>query len=228
MQIRGLDFHVRRSGSGQCFIWEHALLSSIADEDAQGLFKWSDFDGAVELVRFDARGHGKSASSNAACDYEWSAMGQDLLAMADALNAAQFIGGGVSRGCASVLHAALQAPHRMRALVLVAPPTLWEARSAPQRWYRRQAFVAAKSAGQAALAPLYAGAARSNLPPRAQLAALATIPTLIIGWPDDAVHPLASAQELHRLLPESRLFVATDMAQRASIAGRISDFISGL
>lgn len=51
------------------------------------------------------------------------------------------------------------------------------------------------------------GAALSDFPSRQALSALA-IPTLILAWPDDAIHPLALAEELHRVLPDSRLEIA--------------------
>jgi pimeloyl-ACP methyl ester carboxylesterase len=51
------------------------------------------------------------------------------------------------------------------------------------------------------------GAALSDFPSREALSAL-TIPTLILAWPDDAIHPLAVAEDLHRVLPDSRLEIA--------------------
>ena len=51
------------------------------------------------------------------------------------------------------------------------------------------------------------GAALSDFPAREALAAL-DVPTLILAWPDDATHPLAVAEDLHRVLPDSRLEIA--------------------
>ncbi len=56
--------------------------------------------------------------------------------------------------------------------------------------------------------PLLEGAARSDLPPEETLRTI-EIPTLILAWADDAVHPVSSAQRLHALLPNSELRIAT-------------------
>lgn len=55
---------------------------------------------------------------------------------------------------------------------------------------------------------LFHGAALSDLPPRADLQAIAHLPALILAWTGDTTHPLQSAQELHTLLPNSTLHVA--------------------
>jgi len=73
-------------------------------------------------------------------------------------------------------------------------------------------------------ATLFAGAARSDLPPRAALAALAATPALIIGWDGDPAHPLSCAQELHGLLPCSRLVVLSCADDYRSIGARIARF----
>ncbi len=44
--------------------------------------------------------------------------------------AQKFVAGGSSMGCATSIYAALLAPERMKALVLVIPPTAWETRAA--------------------------------------------------------------------------------------------------
>ena len=45
------------------------------------------------------------------------------------------------------------------------------------------------------------GVASSDLPPRECLSDLAGIPSLIVSWVGDRIHPVSSAEELHRLLP---------------------------
>jgi 3-oxoadipate enol-lactonase len=78
----------------------------------------------------------------------------------------------------------------------------------------------------ATVANVFYGAAHSDLPPRAALAALAHIPALIVGWSDDPTHPESSSQELHRLLPASELFVARNVNDVSNIAVRIRDFVA--
>src|SRR5574341_451378 len=110
MRISGLDFNVQISGEGTPFIWAHGLMSSIEAEDTLGWFQWNNFPRNIKLVRYDARGHGKSQPSYNPEDYHWKNLGKDMLAVADAIGVKQFIAGGDSMGCATTIYAALQSP----------------------------------------------------------------------------------------------------------------------
>ncbi|NHZ35864.1 alpha/beta fold hydrolase [Massilia rubra] len=256
MRVGDLDLNVRSAGSGAPFLWAHGMSSSMQAEDALDLLQWRHFPASLRLVRYDARGHGGSPAGAPAT---WRELGQDMLALADAIGEHRFIAGGWSMGCAGALHAALQQPARVNGLVLFLPPTLWEARVAQAALYRR-AIALAHTAGAARFARLvasqgaglpswlleaaphlaarrapipdpaamlaqYEGAALSDLPPRAALAALSATPALIIGWAGDAAHPLASAEELHRLLPGSSLFIAQNYQGVLGIPARVRDFV---
>jgi 3-oxoadipate enol-lactonase len=61
------------------------------------------------------------------------------------------------------------------------------------------------------LVNIYEGAALSDLPPRSDISLL-KMPVLILAWEGDKVHPMESAQILHRLLPRSELSIATDIS----------------
>src|SRR5688572_18744832 len=128
MKIRDLDFNVKTSGAGVSFVWAHGLLGSMAVEDRLDWCQWSCFPANVKLVRYDARGHGQSQASQKPDDYHWRNLGQDMLAVADAVDARYFIAGGFAMGCATALYAALEAPARIQGLVLAIPPTAWEKR----------------------------------------------------------------------------------------------------
>src|SRR5690242_6825837 len=77
----------------------------------------------VRVVRYDARGHGRSAATGDDADYQWSALAQDMLGVLDALGAETAVLGGASMGTATALHAAVSSPQRVEGLVLVIPPT---------------------------------------------------------------------------------------------------------
>jgi 3-oxoadipate enol-lactonase len=68
------------------------------------------------------------------------------------------------------------------------------------------------------------GAARSDLPPREQLARLPQ-PVLILAWADEPGHPVSTAQELARTLPHARLHVSEDAADSRSWGKRVADFL---
>ncbi len=144
MQVRGIDLALTDAGHGRPFFWGHGLLGSVAQEDVAALLDWDAIAEAARLMRYDARGHGSSEATLDPAAYCWSELAQDLLALADACGAERAVFGGLSMGCATTLHAALAAPGRMEALVLMAPPTAWRSRPRQARIYRVLAAVIAR------------------------------------------------------------------------------------
>src|SRR5262249_27966418 len=109
MRIRGVDLHVQIEGSGKSFVWGHGLMFSMAMEDALGIVDFPRLAAEMSerIVRYDARGHGSSTGTDQPDDYQWPALAQDMLALADALGIDRFIAGGQSMGMATSLYAAL-------------------------------------------------------------------------------------------------------------------------
>jgi len=68
------------------------------------------------------------------------------------------------------------------------------------------------------------GAASSDLPPKERLAEL-TMPTLILAWEGDTGHPMSTADELARLLPNADLHVASDPAGVKRWPSLVTDFL---
>jgi 3-oxoadipate enol-lactonase len=137
IKVNNVALQVRRTGAGTPFIWGHGLLSSMETEDALGWLAWPEHPPGIELVRYDARGHGGSGASRDADSYAWPGLGADMLGLANGIGAERFIAGGASMGCATALHAALAAPARVKAMLLMLAPTLWEKRVAQRRLYQR-------------------------------------------------------------------------------------------
>jgi len=85
-----------------------------------------------QVLRYDARGHGASATP--AGDYTLDQLGQDVLALADKLKLSKFSFCGISMGGAVGQWLAINAPQRLTKLVLAntAPkfgsPETWDAR----------------------------------------------------------------------------------------------------
>lgn len=126
--VRGCDLSVDRRGAGPDLVWGHGLTSSMAAEDELRLIDFERIRSSHRVLRYDARGHGDSASS--AGGYHWRDLALDQLALADELIIGPYVAGGASMGCATALHAAAIDPGRIRALVLAIPPTAWESRRA--------------------------------------------------------------------------------------------------
>ena len=125
-------------GSGPLFIWGHTLMGSMDQEQGVGTLGWECLQDIARIVRYDARGHGRSASSAEPTDYTWPHLAKDMWAIAEHYAATdKVILGGASMGAATALHAACQRPERTRALVLVIPPTAWDERDTTAKPYHR-------------------------------------------------------------------------------------------
>jgi pimeloyl-ACP methyl ester carboxylesterase len=140
-------------------MWGHGLTSSSAQEDQAGLRLWDPLREGWEVIRVDARGHGASEGATDPFVYRWSELAADALALADALGHERITMGGASMGAAVALHAAVAAPERIDAMVLMIPPTAWATRAAQASRYRASADLAERE-GLAALA-----AAEASQPP---------------------------------------------------------------
>ena len=109
----------------------------MAHEDDLGLFDWSSADSVARVVRYDARGHGGCECSHFEDRaYRWSALVDDMLRVP---GQGPFVAGGASMGAATAIYAAARAPRRGQGLVLVTPPSAWEARSAQAKAYEAAA-----------------------------------------------------------------------------------------
>jgi len=73
------------------------------------------------VVAYDARGHGRSAPAVTPAQYGYDELGRDLLALLDALEIERAVLAGASMGAHTVLWAALNAPERVRGLVVITP-----------------------------------------------------------------------------------------------------------
>ena len=70
---------------------------------------------------------------------------------------------------------------------------------------------------------LFRAAAMNDLPNKQQLAGL-TIPTLILAWHGDKAHPVETAIELHKALPNSILHIADSVDEVNEWPELISEF----
>lgn len=256
VEIRGCEIAYERSGTGPDLVWGHGLTQSRALDDRLALVDWPAVPATV--LRYDARGHGASASTADLEEYSWAELAKDQLALNAALDIDTYVAAGASMGAATALHAAVLAPDRVRALVLVIPPTGWEARAEqtdvyeqgaqaveahgvepliragalvappdpfvddPQ--YRERRAEGLRSWEPGRLARAMRGATRAQLPARDEIAAIAC-PTLILAWTGDPVHPIATTDELARLMPHADVRIASTAGDLAGWTDLIIDFI---
>ena len=137
--VRNCQIDYRLTGGGPAVIWGHGLTSSMEEEDGLALVDWNTAGAGHRVLRYDARGHGGSDSTPEPTDYSWAALAHDQLALADAVGIERYVAAGASMGAATALHAALIEPERVRALMLVIPPTGWETRAAQTGLYAAMA-----------------------------------------------------------------------------------------
>lgn len=228
-----IDYDVT-GDTGPLVVQLHGLTSCRDRDAALGL----DLGRALRdhrILRYDARGHGRSSGGTDPDAYTWAALSTDLLSLLDAVGADDPVHAvGTSMGAATLLHAALRAPDRFASLTLVVPPTAWETRRARagdyladaelvethgvEAYLQRDGLVqeppalanapdTAPEVAEELLPAVLRGAAASNLPGPQELTRIA-VPTLILGWADDPAHPLRTAEMLHAVIDDSRLIVA--------------------
>ena len=141
MNVRGVDLAYEFGGDGPTVVWGHGLTSSMAKENDLGMLDWPSIRRHARVLRYDARGHGASDSTADPQTYHWRELALDQLALTTALGIDVYVAGGASMGCATALHAAIIAPERIAALLLVIPPTAWETRTAQQDNYELTATL---------------------------------------------------------------------------------------
>jgi pimeloyl-ACP methyl ester carboxylesterase len=245
MRVRGIDIAVEASGAGRPLLWGHGLLGSMLQEDAAALLDWKALAGSARLLRYDARGHGRSEATLDARDYRWPELARDLLALSEATSSRRPVLGGLSMGCATALHAAAASPRHAAGLVLVAPPTGWDTRPRQSRLYR----MLATAIGRVGLGPLRClrrsvtaslgradaravvaalrGAADSDLPAPSILNSVRA-PALVLAWRGDPAHPLSTAETLSEALPRAELRVARNLDDVRSWSEAIREFLKRL
>ncbi len=123
VDINGHRLRVRAAGTGPLAVFGHGLLGSIeqVDENVPGI---DALFSRIQLLAYDARGHGQSSGPGDPAGYTWETLGQDMVALADHAGAGTAVFGGASMGAATALWVALERPERVRGLVLVMPPPL--------------------------------------------------------------------------------------------------------
>ena len=227
---------VRVSGSGKPFVWTHGFTSSMDAEDAGGSSALFGDLPDVELVRYDARGHGRSEPGRDDSATRWSSLALDLLELCDALALARPVAGGASMGVATSLHAVVRAPTRFAALVLFIPPTAWETRAAQARMYDLGATLV-EAEGVDAYLDVVRQALRARpmtglgeAGEKAMLEAMRakTAPELARLLRGAAASDLPSTAEIAKIaLPTLILPVAGDPGHPLSTAERLHELIAG-
>jgi pimeloyl-ACP methyl ester carboxylesterase len=236
-------------------IFGHGLGSKDPLQRGHHTDKWIDLmrNAVISLptnvVAYTARGHGDSTGWESTAEtnpeqFTWRYLANDMLAIADAHEIGGFVAGGSSMGSATSLYTAIKEPTRVKALILVRPPTAWQ-----ERLDRRKFLLGAADRLKESMEKKHPtdegrpthnvhsshfvlrGTAYSDLPPvdSKEYNTIQHIPTLILTIKDDPAHPVSTAEALHKALPQSLLFVAEEPAQAfAEWPAIIQEFVRSL
>jgi 3-oxoadipate enol-lactonase len=234
VRANGIDIHYRIDGDGAptrpWLVFSHAIACDLTLWDPQA----AEFSRALNVLRLDTRGHGRSSAPPG--DYSLELLADDLKALLDALGIRRCHFVGLSMGGMIGQMAALRSPLRFASLTLVDtssryPPefrSIWEQRIAavltPQamsavvpstleRWFtagfrQLRPDVTAKIGALIRATPVagYVGCARAlaRLNLTARLGAI-DCPTLVVVGEEDRTTPLAMAEDIVRAISGARL-----------------------
>ncbi|WP_027479040.1 alpha/beta fold hydrolase [Gryllotalpicola ginsengisoli] len=255
-EVRGARLSWTEDGSGPTVVWAHGLTSSGWGQERAGMFDWSPVSAAGHrLIRYDARGHGRSQGTADEEAYTWPELAQDLLALLDRVAPGEQVDGmGSSMGTATLIYAALADPGRFRRLVLTSAPTAWQTRATQSAVYLSLAALIERGGYEAlreaaaeapvpepfegmeqvtadpeideALAPtVLRGAAQTDLPPIDELRGL-DVPVLLLPWSDDPGHPVATSEALLEAFPDARLELGRSLAELRAWGVRAAQFLA--
>jgi 3-oxoadipate enol-lactonase len=257
VKVRGVDLAVDDTGEGLPFFWGHGFSSSMLQEDNFMVMSWARLARRYRVIRWDARGHGESDGAPVPDDYRWDSVGRDLLGLADALGIDRFAAGGASMGGAAALHAAVEAPNRVMALIMMLPPTAYDTRDEQADLYRAAAvlverlgvdaymkqleslpvadvvadfgdrFRAVPHVSEKLLPSVLRGAAASDLP-SADAVRGVSARTLLLPWVGDPGHPVSTAERLLQTLPDVQIHVAHHLSDVGTWTDRVDEFLAPL
>jgi pimeloyl-ACP methyl ester carboxylesterase len=251
--VRGAELDYDITGTdGPLVVQLHGLTSSRERDELLGLNLARALRGH-RILRYDARGHGRSSGSLDPDDYGWPSLANDLRELLDHVAPGERVHAvGPSMGAGTLLYAALSDPQRFATLTLVTPPTAWKSRAAQAEAYRASAAAVEdggigafterdstapvppaladapqtrSSVPESLLSSVMRGAAATDLPRKTAIATIET-PTLILAWSGDHGHPLTTAHTLHRRLPASQLVIARSPYGIMAWPGLFAEFVS--
>jgi pimeloyl-ACP methyl ester carboxylesterase len=207
-------------GGGLPVVFQHGLCGDVSQ--TREAFP---ADPAFRRITVEMRGHGASEAGNPVA-FSMAAFCDDLAAFIDTSGLAPVVVGGISMGAAIAVRLAVKRPELVRGLILARPA--WVTASSPDNMKpnAEAGALLARLPQADAFDAFMAGTAASELAKHAPDSQAVTaallqrisadgpevteievraveLPTLIIGHERDAIHPLAHAHALHRMIRHS-------------------------
>lgn len=207
-------FHIER-GSGIPFVFQHGLGGSL--EQAVELF--DDLRG-TRLMAMDCRYHGKTKVIDDN-PLNLNILLGDQLRFVESVVKTTHVIGGLSLGSLLAIRTALAVPEMIMGLVLLRPA--WPDVNCATD------FEAVKSVADAKFRPLLSEQCGFLLEELSKL----TVPTLVLGMPNDSRHPIAFAKLVSNAFPNSAFYEVPDKnkdlaAYRESVRRHTSHFLASI
>ncbi|HTZ08404.1 MAG TPA: alpha/beta hydrolase [Acidimicrobiales bacterium] len=249
----GLHLHYERHGTGErVLVFLHGLLldSQLTRRLAADLA-----ERGFQVVLLDLPGHGRSDKPRHASAHRMDSYARYVVALLDELGVDQAVVGGVSLGANVSLQVAVQAPERVRGLLLEMPVLEWAVPGAALVFLPallgvhyaapvvRLVARAARALPKTSIAALDSVLTMLTLEPEEAAAVLhgmlvgpitptyearrgVAVPTLVIGHRADFIHPFTDADHLTRQLPNARLVEAHSILELRALPDRLTGEIA--
>ena len=246
-----LSYEIYGSGD-RVLVWLHGLLLDASL--SRGLARRLAARGN-RVVLLDLLGHGRSDKPRHAGPHRMDLYAEQVLCLLDELGAEQVVLGGVSLGTNVSLLATVQAPGRVRGLVLEMPvlesaapaaalvfaPLLVEvhyaravlrlvsrlaSRLPPTGLGPLDSFISAAASDPGEIAAVLHGVLLGPIAPTIDQRRAITAPALVLGHGIDLIHSFADARRLTRQLPDARLIRTRTFAELWVRPARLTGEIS--
>jgi pimeloyl-ACP methyl ester carboxylesterase len=234
-EVEGLRLHYERHGEGaRVLVFLHGLL---LDNQLSRRLAADLADRGFQVVLLDLPGHGLSDKPRHASVHRMDSYARHVVALLDELGIEQAVVGGVSLGANVSLQVAVQAPERVRGLLIEMPVLEWAvpgaavvflpillgvhyaaplvrvmaslARRLPRTTVAPlDSVVAMISAEPEEIAAVLHGMLVGPITPTYEARHAITAPALVIGHRIDFIHPFTDADHLTRQLQHARLIEA--------------------
>lgn len=166
---------------------------------------------SFDYCAYTARGHGHSTGWESTGDvdgdqFTWKRLGYDMLGVATDLGISSFVSAGSSQGSATALFAAMYNPSKVKAVIMIRPPSAWNRK--PEK--KLESAETCKKRHPHELNYLcLKGTAYSDFPPIGDESySSVKQKVLILTVEGDTAHPVSTAQKLNNLLINSSLHIA--------------------
>jgi len=240
IEVEGLRLHYERHGAGpRVLVFLHGLL---LDTQLNRRLAADLAERGIHVLLLDLPGHGRSDKPRHASVHRMDSYARYVVALLDELDIDQAVVGGVSLGANVSLQVAVQAPERVRGLLVEMPVLEWAVPGAAVVFLPlllgvhyaapvvRAVAGIARRLPRTRIAALDSVVTMLGLEPEEAAAVLhgmlvgpitptyedrqaITAPALVIGHRVDFIHPFTDAYHLTRQLPDARLLEARSILE---------------